>query len=144
MELFLEKLAKYDTQVTRNINDTTTLVTAGERVLGCTPAPTARPGVAKGNPIGIIYPEDGALLAASPSGVIKASKHPAAARLLMEFLLGPECARVIVADYGNSIRPDVSAPGAKPLSEVKTVSATFEESQKMGALVEPFRNLFGF
>jgi len=31
---FLEKLAKDDTQVTRNINDTTTLATAGERALG--------------------------------------------------------------------------------------------------------------
>jgi iron(III) transport system substrate-binding protein len=141
---YFEKLAKLDTQVTRNVNDTTTLVTAGERVFGCTPAPTARPGVAKGNPIGIIYPEDGSLLAASPSGVVKASKHPAAARLLMEFLLGPECARVIVADFGDSIRPDVSAPGVKSLSEIKTISATQDESRDMGNLVEPFRNLFGF
>jgi iron(III) transport system substrate-binding protein len=141
---FLEKLAKNDTQVTRNINDTTTLVTAGERALGTTPAPTARPGVAKGNPIGIIYPDDGALLAASPSGVVKNAKHPNAARLLMEFLLGPECAKVIVADFGDSIRPDVPSPGGKSLDQIKTISPTAEESRKMSTLVEPFRTLFGF
>ncbi len=141
---FIEKLAKNDTQVTRNINDTTTLVTAGERALGTTPAPTARPGIAKGNPIGIIYPEDGALLAASPSGIVKASKHQAAARLLMEFLMGPECARVIVGDFGDSIRADVPSPDGKPIAEIKTISPTPAESEKMADLVEPFRSLFGF
>ena len=141
---FLEKLAKNDTQVTRNINDTTTLVTAGERALGTTPAPTARPGVAKGNPIGIIYPEDGAILAASPSGVVKTAKHPNAARLLMEFLLGPECAKVIVDDFGDSIRADVPSQGGKSLDQIKTIAPTAEESKKMSTLVEPFRTLFGF
>jgi iron(III) transport system substrate-binding protein len=141
---FIEKLAKNDTQVTRNINDTTTLVTAGERMIGVTPAPTARPGEAKGNPIAIVYPADGALLAASPSGIIKTTKHSNAAKLLMEFLLGPECAKVIVADYGDSIRPDVPSLGGKALSDVKTISPTAEESRSMGTLVEPFRNLFGF
>ncbi|MEJ0016905.1 MAG: extracellular solute-binding protein [Acetobacteraceae bacterium] len=141
---FMEKLAKNDTQVTRNINDTTTLVTAGERAIGITPAPTARPGVAKGNPIGIIYPEDGSILAASPSGIAKGSKHPNAAKLLMEFLLGPECAKVIVEDYGDSIRADVPSPGGKSLDQIKTVAPSAEESKKMGTLVEPFRTLFGF
>jgi iron(III) transport system substrate-binding protein len=142
---YFEKLAKNDTQVTRNINDTTTLVTAGERALGCTPVPTARMGAARGNPIGVIYPEDGSLLLVSPTGIAKNSKHPAAARLLMEFLLGPDCARTVVADLGDSIRPDVSPPAGEPkLSEIKTIAATFEESKTMGSLVEPFRNLFGF
>ncbi len=141
---FIEKLAKNDTQVTRNINDTTTLVTAGERLIGVTPAPTARPGEAKGNPIAIVYPADGALLAASPSGIVKTGKHPNAARLLMEFLLGPECAKVIVADYGDSIRPDTPPLGGKALADIKTITPTAEESRSMGTLVEPFRNLFGF
>ncbi len=142
---YFEELARNDAQVTRNINDTTTLVTAGERALGCTPVPTARMGVARGNPIGVIYPEDGSLLLVSPTGIAKNSKHPAAARLLMEFLLGPDCGRVVVADLGDSIRPDVPPhPGEPTLSEIKTIAATFEESKTMGALVEPFRNLFGF
>ncbi len=142
---YFENLAKNETQVTRNINDTTTLVTAGERALGCTPVPTARMGVARGNPVGVIYPEDGALLLASPTGISKTAKHPAAARLLMEFLLSPECGRVIVEDQGDSIRPDVpSRPGEPSLTQIKTVSATLAESKTMGELVEPFRNLFGF
>jgi iron(III) transport system substrate-binding protein len=142
---YFEQLAKNDTQVTRNINDTTTLVTAGERALGCTPVPTARMGVKRGNPIGVIYPEDGSLLLVSPTGIAKNSKHPAAARLLMEFLLGPECAAVIVEDLGDSIRPEVEPPKGEPkLSDIKTIQATFEESKSMGSLVEPFRDLFGF
>ena len=141
---YFEALARNDTQITRNINDTTTLVTAGERALGCTPAPTARPGIAKGNPIDLIYPEDGAILAASPSGIIRNCAHPAGARLFMEFLLGPECAKAIVADFGDSIRPDVASPGGRKLSDIKTTAPSLEESRKMADLVEPFRNLFGF
>lgn len=141
---YFEQLARNDTQITRNINDTTTLVTAGERALGCTPAPTARPGIAKGNPIDLIYPEDGTIIAASPSGIIKGNPHPAASRLFMEFLLGSECAKAIVADFGDSIRPDVSIPGGRKLSEIKTIAPTLEESRKMAEAVEPFRTLFGF
>lgn len=141
---FIEKLAKNDTQVTRNINDTTTLVTAGERLIGVTPAPTARPGVAKGNPIAVVYPTDGSLLAASPSGVVKAAKHPNGARLMMEFLLGPDCAKVIVGDHGDSVRPDVPSLTGLSLANIKTISPTAEESRSMGAMVEPFRELFGF
>lgn len=141
---YMEKLAKNDTQITRNINDTTTLVTAGERALGVTPAPAARPGEAKGNPIAIVYPADGSLLAATPSGIIKTAKHPNAARLLMEFLLGPECAKVIVADYGDSIRPDVPSLSGKPLSNILTIKPTAQESRDMGSIIEPFRELFGF
>jgi hypothetical protein len=63
----------------------------------------------------------------------------------MEFLLGPTCARVIVEDLGDSIRPEIEPPKGEPrLSDIKTIAATFEESKNMGSLVEPFRNLFGF
>ncbi|MEI7710726.1 MAG: extracellular solute-binding protein [Rhodospirillales bacterium] len=141
---YFEKLAKNDTQVTRNINDTTTLVTAGERVIGVTPAPTARPGVAKGNPIGIVYPSDGALLAASPSGISTVTKRPNGAKLLMEFLLGPECAQVLVNDYGDSLRPDVVSLSGKSIADIATVAPTAAESRNMAELVEPFRALFGF
>ena len=141
---FLEKLAKNDTQVTRNINDTVTLVTAGERALGPAPAASARPGVAKGNRIGIVYPSDGTVLAATSSGIYAGTRHPDAARLLMEFLLGPECARVIVNDYGESPRPDVPALNGKTVSDVKLIAPTAVESRTMGELIEPFRTLFGF
>ena len=141
---FFETLAKYDTQVTRNINDTATLVTAGERLIGVTPAPSARPGAAKGNPIGVVYPTDGALLAASPSGIAKVTKHPNGAKLLMEFLLSAECAKVLVNDYGDSLRPDVTSLTGQSIADIKTIAPTAEESRKMADLVEPFRNLFGF
>jgi iron(III) transport system substrate-binding protein len=141
---FMEKLAKNDTQVTRNINDTVTLVTAGERALGTAPAPAARPGAAKGNPIAVIYPSDGTMLAATSTGIAAVTKHPNAAKLMMEFLLGPECARVLVNDYGDSIRPDVPALNGQTMADVKLIVPTAEENRSMGTLIEPFRNLFGF
>jgi iron(III) transport system substrate-binding protein len=141
---YLEKLAANDTQVTRNINDTATLVTAGERLMGSTPAPSARPGIAKGNPVGIVYPSDGTVLAATSSGIYSGTKHPNGAKLFMEFLLGPECARVLVNDFGESLRPDVPALNGKTVADIKLIAPTAEESRTMGEVVEPFRTLFGF
>ena len=141
---YLEKLAKNDTQVTRNINDTVTLVTAGERLMGSTPAPSARAGVAKGNPIGIVYPSDGTILAATSSGIYAGTKHPNSDKLFMEFLLSPESVRVIVNDYGESLRSDVPALNGKTVADLKLVTLTPEEARTSSELIEPFRTLFGF
>ena len=62
----------------------------------------------------------------------------------MEFLLSAECAKVLVNDYGDSLRPDVTSLTGQSIADIKTIAPTAEESRKMAELVEPFRNLFGF
>src|SRR5439155_12329267 len=84
---FFEKLAKNNPQVGRSINDTVTMLNAGERIIaGSGPVGTAMESAAKGNPLAMTYPTDGSVLIIAPSGIPKGVKHPNAAKLFMEYL----------------------------------------------------------
>jgi iron(III) transport system substrate-binding protein len=142
---YFKKLEANRPQIGRSINDTVTMLNAGERTIGAGPSATTLNNAAKGNPVGVIYPEDGALLMIAPSGIMKGSKNPNAAKLMMEFLFSVEAAKVSVADFGESMRPEVPpAPGGKSLSEVKTLRPTFEEIEKgIPEVKELWRETFG-
>jgi iron(III) transport system substrate-binding protein len=100
---------------------------------------------AKGNPLGVSYPTDGAVAVVGPSGVIKGSKSPNAGKLFIEFLLSAEGVKVIAENYEQSLRPDVPPPaGAKALSEVKTVSPTAEDiTKELPVVREKWKETFG-
>ena len=142
---YFKKLEANKPQIGRSINDTVTMPNSGERSIGAGPSATTLQSVAKGNPVGIIYPEDGSLLMIAPSAVLARSKNPNAARLLMEFLLGVEAARINVAEFNESMRPEVPpAQGGKPLSEVKTIRLSFDEIEKgIPEIKELWRETFG-
>ena len=142
---YFKKLEANKPQIGRSINDTVTMLNSGERSIGAGPSATTLQSVAKGNPVGIIYPEDGSLLMIAPSAVLARSKNPNAARLLMEFLLGVEAARINVAEFNESMRPEVPpAQGGRPLSEVKTIRLSFDEIEKgIPEIKELWRETFG-
>jgi iron(III) transport system substrate-binding protein len=100
---------------------------------------------AKGNPLGVIYPTDGAVAIAMPSGIIKNSSSPNAAKLFMEFLLSAENAKLVSENFEQSVRSDVvPPPGAKSLGEVKVVSPTSQEiTQNLPGNKEKWKETFG-
>ncbi len=142
---YFKKLEANKPQIGRSINDTVTMLNAGERSIGAGPSATTLKSASKGNPVGVIYPEDGALLMIAPSGVMKGTKNPNAARLFMEFLLSIEAAKVNVADYGESMRPEVPpVKGGRSVGEVKTLRPSFEEISKgIPEVKELWRETFG-
>jgi iron(III) transport system substrate-binding protein len=115
---YFTKLEKNEPQIGRSVNDTVTMLNAGERIVAAGPSATTLKSADKGNPVGLIYPEEGALLMISPSAIMANAPHPNAARLFMEFLLGTEHAEVSVKDRGESLRPEV-----KPLKGAKAFTA---------------------
>ncbi|MDX2155477.1 MAG: extracellular solute-binding protein [Hyphomicrobiaceae bacterium] len=142
---YFKKLEANKPQIGRSINDTVTMLNAGERSIGAGPSATTLKSASKGNPVAVIYPEDGALLMIAPSGIIQGTKNPNAAKLFMEFLYSIEAAKVNVADFGESMRPEVPPQkGGKSVSEVKTVQPTFEEIEKgIPEVKELWRETFG-
>lgn len=142
---YFKKLEQNKPQIGRSINDTVTMLNAGERSIGAGPAATTLKSAAKGNPVGVIYPEDGALLMISPSAIMKRTKNPNAAKLFMEFLYSIEAAKVSAENYSESLRPEVPpAPGSKPISEVKTIRPTYKEIRKgIPEVKEAWRDTFG-
>jgi len=142
---FFEKLEKGKPQIGRSINDTVTMLNSGERSVAAGPSATTLKSLDKGNPVGIVYPKDGALLMISPSAVMANAPHPNAARLFMEFLLGIEHAEISVKDRGESLRPEVKPlQGAKAFTEVKVIRPTEDEIVKgIPEVIDEWRDTFG-
>jgi iron(III) transport system substrate-binding protein len=143
---FFEKLAKNNPQVGRSINDTVTMLYAGERlVAGSGPNGTAMESAAKGNPLAMTYPPDGSVLIIAPSGIPKGVKHPNAAKLFMEYLLSVEASKIWVEHFNESMRPEVKPlNGAKSAADVKTIRPTVDEITKgIPEVIKQWRDTFG-
>jgi iron(III) transport system substrate-binding protein len=142
---FFEKLAKNNPQVGRSINDTVTMLNAGERIVAAGPVGTTMDSAKKGNPLAMVYPSDGSVLIIAPSGIMKGVKHPNAAKLFMEYLLSPPASKVWVEHYGESIRPEVGPlPGVKSAKDVKIVNPSVEEVSKgIPEVIKAWRDTFG-
>jgi iron(III) transport system substrate-binding protein len=142
---FFEKLAKNNPQVGRSINDTVTMLNAGERIVAAGPVGTTMDSAKKGNPLAMVYPSDGSVLIIAPSGIMKGVKHPNAAKLFMEYLLSPPASQVWVEHYGESIRPEVNPlPGVKSAKDVKVVNPSVEEVSKgIPEVIKAWRDTFG-
>lgn len=142
---YFEKLEQNKPQIGRSLLDATTMLVAKERHVGAVlDAATAR-AAARGAPLRIVYPEDGALLLASPSAIPLNPPHPNAAKLFMEFLLSPEASKVGVEFFNASMHESVpQPPGLKPASEVKTLRPTAAEIHEgVPEAIERWRDTFG-
>jgi iron(III) transport system substrate-binding protein len=141
---FFDKLEKNRPLVGRSINDTTTMLNAGERSVAHVTG-AAVESAARGNPIGYAYPADGAVAVLNASAILANAPHPNAARLFLEFLLGREHAEISMVYGREPIRPDVTpAPGVKPISEIKIISQSPDElAEKIPQAIERWRDIFG-
>jgi iron(III) transport system substrate-binding protein len=142
---FFTALAKNNPRVGRSTQDTVTLLSGGECLVGPTWAPGAYRGVDKGNPIAITQPRDGVVVMVFPSAIPAHAPHPNAARLFMEWLLSREYSKAIAADGSEPIRTDVPPRADEPaLDGLKVVALTVDEIRKgVPEVIEQWRDTFG-
>jgi iron(III) transport system substrate-binding protein len=142
---YFEKLEKGKPQIGRSINDIVTMLNAKERWVGATADATALESRDKGNPLSVIYPTDGSLLMAPPTGIPRNAPAPNAGKLFVEFLLDKEAAEVGVKNHIMPVIKGIKpAAGSKPLEQIKVVRPTEEEVRKgIPEVKEKFRSLFG-
>ena len=142
---FFDKLEKNKPQIGRSINDTVTALSAGERQVAAGWDGSTLFSASRGNPLAVNYPSDGAVLIIAPSAIMKGAKHPNAARLFMEYLYSIEAAKINARHFAIPLRPEVpSPPGAKPISEIKTIRPTVAEIDKgIAEVIEQWRETFG-
>ncbi len=142
---FFERLAANNPRVGRSGNDPITMLNAGECVVGTGPASTSTVTAARGNPIGIVYPEDGTVLTVGPSAIAATAPHPSAARLFMEWLLSRDYADACREWSLEPVRADAEPlPGIKPISEIKTITLTAAEiARELPEAIEQWRDTFG-
>jgi iron(III) transport system substrate-binding protein len=91
------------------------MVLSGEALLGI-PAIEALIAVAKekGEPLGMIYPQDGVVGSGSDLAILAKAPHPNAARLLVNFHLSDEMQKQFVDQGGRSVNPKIAAPKGTP------------------------------
>lgn len=142
---YFERLAEMNPYIGRSIIDVVTTVAAGERQVGAGPGTTSLMSSSKGNPIANIYPEDGTVVVIAPSGIMKDAKNPNAAKLFMEFLLGPENAAITADEWGSPLVPGVEPKeGVARFGEIETITAS--QDQLMNGIPEVrdmWRDTFG-
>ena len=142
---YFENLEKNKPQIGRSINDTVTALVAGERQVAAGADGSTLFSAARGNPLAVSYPSDGSVLIIAPSAIIKGTKHLNAAKLFMEYLNSVEAAKINAKHFAIPLRPEVPAPpGAKPISEIKTIRPTVAEIDKgIPDVIEQWRDTFG-
>jgi iron(III) transport system substrate-binding protein len=99
----------------------------------------------KGNPIEIVFPEEGVPFVSSANAILAKAPHPNAAKVFTDFLFAKE-AQQILADDGLYVpNEEVTYPkGKRPLNELKLIKVDPEEMQKRDdEIKKKFRELFG-
>jgi iron(III) transport system substrate-binding protein len=141
---FFEKLKANNPQIGRSIQDTLTMLRAGERSVAAGATQTALEAKLKGEPIDIVYPEDGTIIVIAPSAIPKGCKHPNAAKLLLEFFSSPEASAVSLTGQQDGIHAGSTPKGAKPFQELKTIVANANALVKgIPDIKEKWRDTFG-
>lgn len=142
---YFDKLARNKPRIGRSFVDPATLVTSGECTVGAAPANSTFPSIAKGNPLGVVYPADGCSVCVGPSGIPTGAPHPNAARLFMEFLLSETYSRLSVARGSESVRAGIAPlPEHKSLEQLTVMNLSVAEIRSgIPEVIEQWRDTFG-
>ena len=129
---FFEDLAKNQPLLTEGHVPGMQVVSSGERPVSAEMNDyDARAGLARGQPIGIVVPEEGTFVIPAPIAVLKVTARPNAARLFMDFILSDEGQAVFVEDQYLSARTDVKPPAGGPaLKDLKIIPMDWQAVEK--------------
>lgn len=130
---YFEKLAKQRVMQVQSATDTPKKISLGERAIMVDGAGyLVIRYKEEGQPVDIIYPEEGTPLAAGPSVVFKAAPNPNAARLFQNWMHSREGQQLIidVARQYSAHGQTVEKPGVRPLKDIKLMKEDPEGIEK--------------
>lgn len=138
-------LAKNNPLVVQSAEDPPMKLAGGEAWVGATGEYNVYRTAKKGNPVEVVFPEEGAPFIASANAILMKAPHPNAAKVFTDFLFGRE-AQQILADDGLYVpNEEVTYPkGKRPLKELRLIKVDPEQMQKRDDEIKrKFRELFG-
>jgi len=119
---YLEKLARQRVMQVQSATDTPKKISLGERAVMIDGAGyLVIRYKEEGQPVEIVYPQEGTPVATAPSAVFKAAPNPNAARLFQNWMHSREGQQLVV-DYARQYSPHgqtVEKPGVRPLKDIK-------------------------
>jgi len=144
---YFRELAKNGLHMVQSANDPAGVVASGERPVGANGAEYFYYKTQKqGNPIKIIYPNEGIPLVVSPVAIAKDAPHPNAAKLFSEYIFTKESQQLLADREGlYTGHPEVTYPADKPkLKDLKLLSVDADELEKKNAEIKKrFVEFFG-
>jgi len=130
---YFEKLAKQRVMQVQSATDTPKRISVGERAVMVDGAGyLVIRYKEEGQPVEIVYPEEGTPLATGPSAVFKAAPNPNAARLFQNWMHSREGQQLIVdvASQYSAHRQTVDKPSIRKLSDIKLMREDPEGLEK--------------
>jgi iron(III) transport system substrate-binding protein len=130
---YFKQLAQNKPHLAQSVHDPAQVVASGERLVGANGAEyflyTQRK---KGNPLGIVYPQDGVPLVTTASAITSFAPHPTAARLFTDFIFTQPVQQFLADDEGLYVpHPQVTYPADKPkLGDLKLLTVDPDELER--------------
>lgn len=127
---FFEKLAKQHVMQVQSATQPPKKISEGERPVAVDGGEYVfRNYQKRGNPIALIYPQEGVPLISGPAAVMKNAPRPNAARLYASYLFSLKAQQMMVDKAGlRSFHPQVKEPASwAKLSELKLLRASAKE-----------------
>ena len=138
-------LAKNNPLVVQSAEDPPMKVAGGEAWVGVASEYNFYRSARKGDPVEIVFPEEGVPFVTSANAILAKAPHPNAAKVFTDFLFDKD-AQQLLADDGLYVPNEaVTYPkGKRPLKELKLLRVDPEEIQKRDDEVKKkIRQLFG-
>jgi iron(III) transport system substrate-binding protein len=142
---YFAALAKNNPLIVQSAEDPPMKIAGGEAWVGATGEYNLYRTLKKGNPVEIVFPEEGVPFVASANAILAKAPHPHAARVFTDWLFSREAQQILVDDGLYVPNEDVSYPKDKrPLHGLKLLPAEPEEIMKRNEEIKTrFRELFG-
>ncbi len=113
-QTWLDALAANQPMVAQSNGWVGEIVAAGIQPVGIVADYVARELAAKGLPISLEYPTEGAPYVTQPVGIVASTHHQKAAKKFVDFLVSKEAQELAVEQYYLPVRRDVTPPNGFP------------------------------
>lgn len=141
---YFEQLAENDPLIGQSITDTIPRLAAGERLVAACSDQTAAQAARAGDPIGIVYPEDGAVIMPTPNALPADSPNPNAGRLLADFIVSERTQQFLRDD--QEVIPlieSIDLPGHVPDDATYVRPELIELTDNLETVIGEWRRVFG-
>jgi iron(III) transport system substrate-binding protein len=125
---FYEKLRQNDMMIVQGNQQVSDNLKRGERLIAAGALDSYAADDRKdGHPIATVYPTEGTFVIPSPTGVVKGSPNPNAAKAFADFMLGRTVQELFPHEFLYSARTDVAGPeGYPPLASIKVCPIDYD------------------
>ena len=142
---YFEQLAENDPLIGQSITDTIPRLAAGERLVAACSDQTAAQAAKAGDPIGIIYPEDGAVIMPTPNAIPVDAPHPEAARLFADFIVSEDTQTFLTEEQLVTplIEDGIPLPEHVPEDATYVRPELVELTENLETVIGEWRRVFG-